>query len=310
MILAHAPFQVLELRFEARLEGPLTLPAFPGAMLRGAYGAALRGLACMTGFRSCTGCPLRASCPYPALFEPPGRDLAGVGMARHHEGIPPPFVLLVPDRDVGADGHLAFGMRLFGQAIDRLAYVIEAWRRALRRGIGKDRRRGELMRVVTPEGDEVWAGEAIEAPVTQVPELAQAGSRVCLATRTPLRLHAGGRPVPRERLNGRLLMGAIIRRARLLAVHGEAAAQEQVRGWPISEWLAEADAMDSRADLVWQDWYRFSARQRQRMNMGGYVGRWVLDGVVPALAPLLRLGEMLHVGKDASFGLGAYRLTG
>lgn len=307
MILTHAPFAVLELRFEAELEAPLKLPPFPGGLLRGAYGASLRALSCMTGFRSCEGCPLRNSCPYPALFEPPGQDLSIVGMSRQHEGIPPPFVLIMPQHDVGSDGRLTFGMRLFGTAGTRLAYVIEAWRRALERGLGSERVRGRLMRVLTKAGNEIWAGEEIEQPSVVLPVLHSVGETTTISSVTPIRLQSGGKPLPLALADGPHLLGAIIRRARLLAVHSDEETKLKVKAWPVSEWLDAARHIESRAQIVWRDWHRFSARQRQRMNLGGYVGTWHLGAIAAPLQPLVKLGELTHIGKDASFGLGAYK---
>ena len=309
MTLAHAPFPMLDLLFEAAFEEPWNLPTYPGGLLRGAFGASLRALSCMTGFRSCAGCPLIATCPYPALFEPPSRDLSAVGLPRLQEGLPPPFILRVPQADVGADGRLLFGMRLVGPAIPRLAFVIEAWRRVLARGLGRDRVKGTLVRVVR-EVDQavVWEGEEISWPDLAPPALIRAGDRLALVSRTPIRLKGAGRPVPPASLSPRLLVAAIVRRARLLASLCGPEVQAAVRDWPVSHWLEAADGISHRPDFVWRDWYRFSARQQQRMNLGGLVGQWRWEGVPEEIQPLVALGALVHVGKEASFGLGAYEV--
>jgi hypothetical protein len=45
------------------------------------------------------------------------------------------------------------------------------------------------------------------------------------------------------------------------------------------------------------------------MSLGGVIGTWRLEGPLAPFAPFLQLGEWLHVGKEASFGLGQYTLT-
>jgi CRISPR/Cas system endoribonuclease Cas6 (RAMP superfamily) len=45
-----------------------------------------------------------------------------------------------------------------------------------------------------------------------------------------------------------------------------------------------------------------------RMKLGGVVGRMELEDLPKALWPWLRLGELVHVGKGTSFGLGRYRV--
>jgi CRISPR/Cas system endoribonuclease Cas6 (RAMP superfamily) len=44
------------------------------------------------------------------------------------------------------------------------------------------------------------------------------------------------------------------------------------------------------------------------MKLGGVVGRMEIVGVPDLLWPWLRLGELVHVGKGTSFGLGRYRV--
>jgi hypothetical protein len=44
------------------------------------------------------------------------------------------------------------------------------------------------------------------------------------------------------------------------------------------------------------------------MALGGAVGTWHLEGELAPFIPLLHLGQWLHVGKNATFGLGRYTL--
>jgi hypothetical protein len=56
------------------------------------------------------------------------------------------------------------------------------------------------------------------------------------------------------------------------------------------------------------DWERYSSRQKTRMKMGGLMGEITYGGPVAAFEPFLRAGEILHVGKGTSFGLGKYEI--
>ena len=53
---------------------------------------------------------------------------------------------------------------------------------------------------------------------------------------------------------------------------------------------------------------RYSARQDAKLKMGGVVGEAVYEGDLEPFAPLLSLGEVLHVGKGTGLGLGRYRI--
>jgi hypothetical protein len=68
---AATSFPVARYRFEFQVRQAIRLPDYAGSMLRGAFGHALRQLACMTRQKDCAGCPLIGSCPYPMIFAPP-----------------------------------------------------------------------------------------------------------------------------------------------------------------------------------------------------------------------------------------------
>jgi hypothetical protein len=65
---------------------------------------------------------------------------------------------------------------------------------------------------------------------------------------------------------------------------------------------------DDRTQLRWKDWTRYSSRQKQEMTLGGVMGRWLLRGELAPLWPWLYLGQWLHLGKNATMGMGAYTL--
>jgi hypothetical protein len=69
----------------------------------------------------------------------------------------------------------------------------------------------------------------------------------------------------------------------------------------------------ARAQTRWEDWARFSGRQKQRVEMGGLVGRITYAPASPGgdlseYLPLLALGELVHVGKGTVFGNGRYEV--
>jgi CRISPR-associated endoribonuclease Cas6 len=79
-----------------------------------------------------------------------------------------------------------------------------------------------------------------------------------------------------------------------LDFHGLIAAAEQI------------ETVDS--ELSWYDWERYSARQDARMKLGGVIGKVTYRGDLRPFLPLLQLGEIVHVGKGTSFGLGKYEM--
>ena len=53
---------------------------------------------------------------------------------------------------------------------------------------------------------------------------------------------------------------------------------------------------------------RWSNRQQRHTPLAGIVGEAVLDGPLAPFQALLHLGQWLHAGGKASFGLGQFRV--
>ncbi|MCK9330762.1 MAG: CRISPR system precrRNA processing endoribonuclease RAMP protein Cas6 [Candidatus Cloacimonetes bacterium] len=62
------------------------------------------------------------------------------------------------------------------------------------------------------------------------------------------------------------------------------------------------------ANLRWYEKKRQSLRQNQKMSIGGLIGDIIFKDINQQLYYLLKLGEVLHIGKQSSFGNGKYIL--
>ncbi|MBL8425630.1 MAG: CRISPR system precrRNA processing endoribonuclease RAMP protein Cas6 [Candidatus Accumulibacter phosphatis] len=307
-------FPVARYRFEFQARQPIRLPDYSGSMLRGAFGHALRQLACMTRQKECAACPLIGSCPYPAIFAPPPPATHSL---QKFSQIPAPYVIEPPawgSRVLAAGETLTFHHVLIGRALQELPLIILAWRRALARGVGAGDGTADLVRVVhcSATGDEEIHRPQIGTIAAHAQVISLVGqaddglaSTATLRFETPLRLQQNGHALPPEKLQARTLLMALARRASLLAeFHSE--------GPLVDDFAALSAACASVRDeksLTWLDWTRFSSRQQQKMSLGGVVGTWRFEGKLAPFAPLLQLGEWLHVGKEAAFGLGRYELA-
>ena len=296
-------------RFHLLATTPLNLPEWPGSALRGAFGHALRKLACMTRQKECAGCPLHRTCPYPAIFAPPP-----VAHPLQNFSQPPAPYVIEPAgwgaRRLTAGERHHFDMVLVGRALRELPLVALAWRHALRNGIGPGDGRAEISAigwlapggaeqvVHTPESGSFREHEAL------APQPPAATGPMTLDLLSPLRLQENGRALPPNRLSAEALLMASVRRASLMAeFHGPGAP-----GWDFSALKTAAAAVDSEKHLEWQDWTRRSSRQQKTMQLGGVVGCWTLRGDLAPFLPALHLGQWLHVGKETAFGLGRYTL--
>lgn len=307
-------FPLARYRFEFRVTRPIRLPDYAGSMLRGAFGHALRQLACMTKQKECAGCTLIGACPYPAIFAPQPPITHAL---QKFSQIPVPYIIEPPAwgaKELQAGATLYFHMVLIGRSLKELPLVILAWRRALARGLGASEGTAELVRVDSCAAN----GVALEIHRPEIGTIAphlqeidvgnekfEQTTSATLVFNTPLRLQQNGHALAPEKLNARALLMALVRRANLLA-------EFHTEGPLLTEFgpLLEAcgDIRDDKK-LVWLDWTRYSSRQQQKMSLGGVVGTWTLEGNLALFTTYLYLGQWLHVGKEAAFGLGGFSLA-
>jgi hypothetical protein len=308
------PFPVARYRFDCRVTSPIHLPEYAGSTLRGAFGNALRRTACMTRQKECKPCPLYRSCPYPAVFAPPPPASHAL---QQFSDIPAGFIVEPPDwgeKHYEVGDTLSFHFVAIGQAIHQLPLIIHAWQRALEKGIGRGEGTATLQSVALTT--DVVAPPAImfDAECGQVaphsarltlPNTYANDTRLQLHLSTPMRIQRNSHPLGPEELESRDLLVGLIRRISLISEFHAGNRLELDYGH-----LAEqARSVTSEKELTWLDWKRYSSRQNQEMVLGGVVGRWALSGELDPFRPFLYLGQWLHVGKNASFGLGRYQLA-
>jgi hypothetical protein len=134
--------------FIFRVQDDLRLPEYAGSLLRGQFGASLRGIACMTGLQECKPCPLYRTCPYPAIFETPAPP---EHVLQRFNQVPNPYVIEPPPlgfRHIDAGERASFHIVLVGRALTQLPLITYAFERAFERGLGRSRVRGRLDDIV------------------------------------------------------------------------------------------------------------------------------------------------------------------
>ena len=293
-------------RFCFAVQTPLRLPEYAGSMLRGAFGNALRRTACMTREKDCKACPLYRSCPYPTIFETPPPETHTL---QKFSQVPNAYVIEPPawgERVYEIGEVLEFHMVLMGKALEQLPLIVFAWQRAFRHEVGHGT--AELIDIhycsQTGEQRIMHASEGTLQKHSPQWEVGNVGNVVRLNFETPLRLQDNGRAIPPAQLTARDLLMTLTRRISLL-LELQMGLQSNFN---FNHLLELASKTQFRHHLSWRDWTRFSSRQQQSMQLGGAIGYWEFESLAPEFGALLELGQWLHVGKNASFGLGKYTL--
>lgn len=265
---------VLRISISLRLVSAARLPAFKGALFRGALGYALQRIGCppVCWGHGSTSCPAAIPlCAYRELFEvalPPDK-----AVLHDLRDAPRPFVIEPPlDQrwQYAAGDVLEANILLFGPGINSIVMASVCFRRMHCRNLAELRLRATRKSV-----------------------------RVRLVLRTPLRIKTRGSLM--ERFEIPALVQAIAWRLHALNYcYGSEPWNVDYR--PV---IGEARQITIAHDAThWVDWERSSTRpgKRQSMILGGLIGSVTLHDVPPAVQSLLLAVSVVHVGKACVFG--------
>lgn len=308
-------------RFEflMQAEDAFRMPDYKGSTLRGAFGHMFKRTVCALRSRECAQCMMKETCVYAYVFETP--PPADTGVMRKYTAAPHPFVIEPPlerTRLYKPGDRFSFGLVLLGRAVQYLPYFIYTFEELGRTGMGRDKGRFSLLRVSHLGGDaphQVYqAGDSmlkkikpenVQFPVGASENTYDGDSVLAIDFHTPTRIQFNGSLT--IDLDFHVLVRQLMRRLALLAYFH---CGIDTSTWDFTGMINAAgrvQTVDSK--LFWHDWQRYSNRQKTSMKMGGFLGRITYQGPVEPFLPLVRAGELCHVGKGTSFGLGKYAVT-
>jgi hypothetical protein len=301
--------QVGSLAVELEAKEDVRLPAYKGAVIRGAFGNAFRRVSCPFPRRECPNCLLKEKCVYSQVFETPRPPESKI--MRKYETIPRPFVIEPPlhGTSLYTPGQtLAFGLVLIGPSIGYLPYFIYAFEEMASNGLGPGR--GKLkVRGVLQDGKLLYDGSdnTVKSPVaTEALTLKGSAKQVSALTihfLSPVRIVYQGRIA--QSLDFHVLFRSLVRRVGLLSYfYSEKPFEIDYRGL-----IAKAEKVKARrSHLEMFSWQRFSTRQERVIDLDGLIGEATYEGNLTGFMPYLKIGERVHVGKNTTFGLGKYEI--
>jgi len=237
-----------------------------------------------------------------------------------YKSIPHPFVIEPPaetQRIYKSGEQVSFALTLIGRANDYLPYFIYTFDELGKIGIGRRRGKYTLLTVKKAGGDGGDVGTLVyssaDKTIRSIPpdEIVipaecfteeEKSTRLTLKFLSPTRI-SYQRHLATE-LRFEILVKNIVRRFNLLRYfHWDRQSVPLEHG----KIIAEAERVSVKENsLRWWDWERYSSRQHTRMKMGGFIGEISYEGNIEPFMPLLKAGEVLHVGKGTGFGLGKY----
>ncbi|HSV95460.1 MAG TPA: CRISPR system precrRNA processing endoribonuclease RAMP protein Cas6 [Spirochaetota bacterium] len=296
--------------FGFRAQDPLQFSAFPGSALRGGFGHALLKAVCLAdpAAPSCSPCAFAPSCAYAAVFESPNTGDAEIMKKATHR--PHPFAMAPLFRHpvLFAEGDIfEMELSLFGRGLSYLPHFIHAFERLGRMGLGRGRAKFFIQYVRnTVDGAAVYDERtginlAAASPVPVCAETVP--KKIKISFITPCRIRENGCDL-RVPVLSSIVRNIARKYDTICRFYGD-----EPSGLD-RETLAESAVMAimEGKELSWTSATRYSKRKAATMKLGGFTGWATYSGLLAAVYPLLKLGEVLQVGKNTSFGYGAIRI--
>jgi hypothetical protein len=295
------------LRITLRAQEPVRVAHCTLNAVRGWLGPALLHVEFCSFLRErpCPPCFAPAGCTYHSFFE------------GHSAEATKPFVFALPQPpSTLAEGDtLDVQLTLIGTGAQHQDKVAVAYLR-FERGARLFNARFQLaaLHTLAPDGTP-QPYQVGQRPLTTLADLwatphaeaVRTARRLRIHYETPTALMQGGRLLPNRRaLTFGVLTRRLLKRLYLLATEHCGSTSPYV---DVQELLAAADAIRSvESELYWREETRYSRRLESHQQFGGYIGSQLYEGDFTPFAPLLLLGEHLHVGKRATFGFGRIRV--
>ena len=248
---------------------------FIGSTLRGAFGVSLKKVVCINPSYTCEGCFAKESCLFYDFFEARNRA--------HRYRF---------DFDLNPKNY-DFSLYLFEEATEKLPYVLSAIHKMLtEQGLGVKREKFTID-TITCNGKKVYDNGNFDLSdvtpqrfnVDEIPEC------ITLSLSTPLRMKYQNRLLTRKPPLEPLLYSIQNR-------------LNEIKNLPKTKLAFEPHYHEKRAQVTFLDQTRRSNRQKTKLQIGGIVGEIVYDHIDEKSVILLKLGEILGVGKQTVFGMG------
>lgn len=296
-------FKVLKLHISMQFQHNVQLPEYKGSMLHGWFGQALKN---------------HDSNAYQVLFA-----------INDNQSHPKPYIIC-PNEDHKKHWKkgeiLSFELSLLGDAITLADNVIDALRYCTRYGFGEDRHEMLITSIasITPLGlrvgihpcslsewiahsgfDVLYEGEKEIALSFLTPAL--------LKKRTTNNSQNGKstnktRPIQPSELSLFDISNAALRRLTQLCSFWLIDNQDLIDA--VYNERPTVFICETNRHLYFEDWQRHSIKHDKKLPFGGLKGQISFYGEVNHLIPLLKIGEVLHIGSKTTFGLGKYKVIG
>ncbi len=260
-----------------------TPPFFLGSQLRGAFGYAIKRVVCINPSFKCDECFAKDNCLYYQFYEEKN--------VYHKYRF---------DYELGKS-YYDFSVYLFDDTVSKLPYVVSALYQMITKiGFGKDRKTYTKFDMFVNDSS-IFKEDEIILPKDYEKEfnIDTFSPNILVRFVTPLRLKKNNRFIRPEELEIENLVNSIYKREQKL---------ENLENKELKKLDFESKGDMVKKELKFLDLSRYSNRQKTKLKIGGLVGEIEIRDIDEKSYRLLKLGEIIGVGKQTVFGLGKIRV--
>ncbi len=251
-------------------------PYFIGSQLRGAFGYALKKVTCINPSFKCEECFAQESCLYYEFYEQKNRP--------HKYRF---------DFELGKEFY-DFSLYLFDDATNKLPYALSALQMMLtQNGFGVERKTYKLFDLYIDD-KLINKDQNIKIPKesTKTFQIDKICQDITIDFKTPLRVKKNNRLIRDDNIELKDIVNSIYQR------------QMQLLGLGYKKFPYTIEGQIVSKNLKYKELTRMSNRQKSTMNMGGIMGVIEIIGINKEAYKVLKVGELIGVGKQCVFGLG------
>ena len=306
-------------RFTFKTTQSIVLSNFTGSTLRGAFGTMFRKVICaQRHLASCRECQLKYSCAYSVIFEPHNRPDSNY--FPRNEQLPSSFLFYINEdkKDFDIDEEFNIVLTLIGNATEYFPYFLIVLQELGWQGFGLRDDKGkrgnyEIIKITDElplEPKTVFTGRSNQAmpplhkgKLGDMLQPANNISQVKVHFLTPLRVKWRGRLSSDIQFHI-LFRNALRRLSALYFLSENVPLQLDYRSL-----ISKSENIETLQDeLSWNEFTRYSNRQKERMKLGGVTGWAIYEGEISPFYPFLKAAEVTAVGKGTTFGFGRIAL--
>lgn len=327
-------FKAAKFNFEIRAENDVYLPEYKGSTFRGVFGHIFKDVMCISHTGECNSCSFDKVCMFKKIFDSP--PPANSQKLRNYSAVPHPYIIEPPldqKNFYKKDEIIKFSLILIGQAISLFPYFAYSFGLAGKKGIGRQKKGkfiitkiindkdGELLYYY--KNDELKSINNIYSIDDFINENKGGNFSVSLKFITPTRIMFNEKLVSDPEFHI-YVRNALRRVSNLNFFHcANLNDKDSNQSTPnnanidcsheleldFNYYIEKSMSVNSKKSLKWYSLDRYSNRQKTHMKLSGFIGDLSFEKVQLEYLWIIKLGELVHIGKNTTFGHGQYLIT-